>query len=139
MSILQCIVVLEGDKKKRKSHRKNDYVVNITNWLSLLRAPTDQNAFVFFLNATLSIMVNFCVIGEQKKHFLNNYYCKAKVLKKSQYYFCRFYIKNVFSPKFLSHSFFISIFSSPHHNGSFILILLFFTSSQMTLILLKYN
>ena len=35
------------EKDKRKSQRKNDYVVNLTNQLSLLRAPADQNAFVF--------------------------------------------------------------------------------------------
>ena len=44
-----------GIRQKKIQYSKNDYVVNITNWLSLLRAPTDQNAFVFFLNAILSI------------------------------------------------------------------------------------
>ena len=38
---LQCFVVLEGDKTK------DDYVLNIINRLSLLRAFTDQNVFVF--------------------------------------------------------------------------------------------
>ena len=59
LSFSQCIVVLEGDKKrdKKKSHRKNDYVVNITNWWSLLRVPTNQNAFVFFLNCLFSYIL----------------------------------------------------------------------------------
>ena len=42
--------------RQKKIPQKNDHVVNITNWLSLLRAPTDQNAFVFFLNAISSIV-----------------------------------------------------------------------------------
>ena len=58
----------KGDKKKVNPARKNDYVVNLTNWLSLERAPTDQNVFVFFLNTISSIPgIHF---------FLENYYIK---------------------------------------------------------------
>ena len=53
LSLLQCIVVLVGDKKKENSIEKNDYVVNLTN--QLLRAPIDQNVFVFSFNTIPSI------------------------------------------------------------------------------------
>ena len=58
----------KGDKTKENPTGKNDYVVNITNRLSLLRAPTNQNAFVFstkkkktflVLSILKTIMINF--------------------------------------------------------------------------------
>ena len=50
---LQCIVVLKGDDKTRKSHRKNDYVVK-TDCLTWEPPPTRIYLFSF-LNATSSI------------------------------------------------------------------------------------
>ena len=48
------------DNKKIPTGKMNIneyYVVNITNWWSLLRVPTNQNAFVFFLNCLFSYIL----------------------------------------------------------------------------------